>query len=220
MIKLFIVIGLLLSIEANAEPLIRIAILDTGLNNQKQYKLCKSGHYDATTGKNEVGVDNIGHGTMIATILMRNIRYRNYCFVIYKYINIRADIQIIQNILTELKHIAKNKVDYMNYSSDGPVANQVEHDLLKEIIDNGTLVFISSGNDGKNLDKDCSTYPTCYKDLRIYRVGSRNVSYSNHGKIIDYVENGYYYIDGQLVTRGTSCAAPRALARVLNNRKR
>ena len=76
------------------------------------------------------------------------------------------------------------------------------------ILRTGADISVAAGNDGLDLDKKCSAFPSCYKKIinsrRFHVVGAINAKFSNFGSIVETYETG---IDvGSPMMSGTSQA--------------
>lgn len=214
---------LLLSLNSYADQ-IKIAIIDSGLNQSliDESTICKTGHYDFVSNTEIIGRDEINHGTPIAIILNKYIKNKNYCLLIYKIVsrnNKRGTISSL-NIYRALQAAKENGASYINYSITGTGFSQMEYDGLQEVKD--IKVFAAAGNEGKRLDStECHIYSACYGFKHVRAIGAidsneMRLSFSNYGKMVTDYQLGLHVIFGQEV-RGTSFAAPVALAKDINN---
>ncbi len=203
---------------AIAEPRFKIAILDTGYSYElaqgTRLKLCDSGHYDFKLNKAIVGVGS-PHGSRVGRILAEELKYVDYCAVIYQ-IETKPLVVSSYNIRRALLKAYAMNFTAINLSINGSYADQYENRTLSGVVANGTAVFVSAGNKETDLDKSCVTFPACYDVKGMFVVGALNygtidrASYSNYGTRINKWHSGQY-LYGPLDS-GTSFAVPRALS--------
>lgn len=195
MAKLFFKWLLLLSFIpfcAATQKTLKIAVIDTGLDlNDPRFKdiLCPYGHEDFTgKGLN----DNVGHGTHVVGLIKQYAEDSVYCLVILKYFDANNRNEIGSPYINALLALKKNNIDVVNLSSGGKTASPMERSIIKE---NSDITFIiAAGNDGSDLDKDCSYYPACYNLSNIITVGNLNGQLpndtSNYGNRVMFWEQG------------------------------
>lgn len=166
---------------------IKVAVIDTGLDitKAKNLKLCNEGHKDFT---GQGIMDTHGHGTNVAGIISEGNQNIDYCMIIIKYYNPESGNNI-DRFVASLLHVSKLDVDIVNISTSGTGKNNIERDIIRGLLDNGTIVNAAAGNSNKNLNKDCDHFPACY-DKRIFVIGNKG-NRSNYGsKVVDYVIDG------------------------------
>lgn len=181
----------------------RILIIDTGFSRPSiNVNLCPDGHFDFTNNTPTVGKDRVRHGTNIAEILA-NIP--NTCLVIYKAWPGHGDgyVALLPRVMKKLK---ASGIKYVNVSIVGNAPIPAEQNMFKELKD--VKIFVAAGNDSLDLDKNCNSYPACYRWDNIYTTGSKD-AFSNHGSVVKYIDDSYY--NGG---RGTSYASPRTLRKI------
>lgn len=208
-------------------PRYRIGIIDTGYNPEKAtttapIKLCKSGHYDYMTKTENLAYVH-RHGTMIMNLIAEKLKDVDYCFVVYQIMSDGSLTAATEDIASALLKAASAKLTAVNISLNsgkGESAYDEKEELAyKAATANGVVVFLASGNAGVKLNKKCDWYPVCYgphKNLVI--VGGRQ--YENPKEVETLFNYGprisvyapSHYVDGDVLYRGTSYAAPRALA--------
>lgn len=184
--RTLVILGiLLLSIQLHSSPMIKVAVIDTGLqlSHFKDIKLCKSGHKDFT-GE---GFDDInGHGTNIAGLITKYAKNDNYCLIVIKAYSFKTNTKAY--ITEALTYAYKLGVNIINLSGGGQYPISKERQIVSRILNAKITLIVASGNDHLNLDKSCNFYPACY-DKRIYVIGSIG-KYSNYGKVVDQVIDG------------------------------
>lgn len=201
------------------EPRKKIVIIDTGLKLYDEGVipfLCKKGHRDFTgKGLN----DTHGHGTNIAYIIFNQVDPNEYCLVIAKYYtHSGVGNGNVANLVNAFEHAYFLKASFVNYSGGGRDEYQPEHDAIKRLIENGTKVVVSAGNEGWDLDIECNYYPVCYGFRKnFYVVGNidkfgKPFPSSNYGKVVKYWEHGW------VKAAGTDMLGTSQSAAVLTNK--
>jgi subtilisin len=198
---------------------IRMAVLDTGINNHisSKVRLCADGHKDFTTDSEKKGNtivikgkeyprDVVGHGTNVVNLIAQNVGDANYCIVVVKYFSKNA-ISNLGSYNRALKYLSDMDIDFLNISSTGNIHDMEEEMYIKKILDKNVVIIASAGNDGEFLG-DIKYYPAMV-DKRIVVVGSLdkrgNIStFSNYGPDVDAWELGEGYVTGGISFRGTS----------------
>jgi major intracellular serine protease len=189
---------LLLSVPAFATEPLRVAVIDTGLDlNDTRFTshLCSSGHWDFISRSNKI-FDINGHGTHVAGLIQQYAKDSNYCLIILKYYSeFNTTEQNIINSIKAFRRAAELKVDIVNYSAGGSVANASEENIL---FTNSQITYIvAAGNENKKLDcKVNSFYPGCYNLPNVINVGCLIKSkvrceFSNYGPLVKAWELGY-----------------------------
>lgn len=116
-----------------------------------------------------------------------------------------------------LKEAKELGVRFINMSFSGaPKPNMSEHTAIKDLASLGTKFTVSSGNQSLNLDT-VDVYPQSYsKTVKgMYVIGAFDVSKANRGSwVISNYSGKVKYQDREHV--GTSYAAPRYMAKLLN----
>lgn len=198
--------------EIKPEPY-RIAIIDTGMSyipfDTTYFKLCKDGHYDFSQKTATVGEDTIGHGSFVAALVNQRANTDNICFLVYKVFP-ATDREVVTKAMIKAYRAGAKA---MNLSlSIGMYSRHLER-VTKALTKRGVKLFVSSGNDGENLNKRCMIYPQCIKGAgpNLKLVGATNrfyepTKYSNYGMRLHVWHWGTI---GD--ARGTSFASPRAL---------
>jgi hypothetical protein len=231
-VLLVIVILVVLPWSANADQLIKIAILDTGYDAEyakqigaEPLKLCPTGHYNFDTSKAEVGFLNQRlfegrgkHGTVVASIIAENLKRVNYCAIIYQIYKTPTILNsAIANAITALKMMEKEGVTAVNMSYGGYEPHSEEFAVMNHLSNKGTMFFVAAGNDHKDLSKQCRYFPACYDILNKVTVGAKNYaglcSVSNYGKIVTYalgLPPAYLKLKEKVCA--TSYAVPNALS--------
>jgi subtilisin family serine protease len=198
---------------------VKIAVIDTGYTkpiNFDSVNLCDSGHFDATTDKEVVGLDsnfkNIqNHGTHVAHIIddkLRVLGKNKYCLVIFKIYG--EGNNVVESSIKALKRIKNSDIRYVNYSTAGEGYYTEEYQAIKDVLNRGVKIFAAAGNRSQSLDL-IKIYPAMY-DSRIFVVGNgmsnqERFFASNYGSYVKYWVNGMNILAGGYVKSGTSQAA-------------
>lgn len=192
---------------AYADDRIKIAIVDTGINvsrsDIKPY-LCHDGHYSSVD--TSPLVDVVGHGTNIASLIVRHVDVRRFCLVSIKFMNAQSSRR--DYYYMALHYLRGINVSYVNLSLHGDLKYSFEYRELKNLISKGVRISVAAGNESRNLDTICDAYPACYNFPTTYFhvVGAAKdgkVSrYSNFGKKVRFYENGTH--QGYPAMTGTS----------------
>ena len=196
LILLFVILS---TYNSYAETRIKIVVIDSGIS--KVYKnrpyLCKDG---IKTVLNDDGFDEVGHGTNVIGLIVKNMNIKKYCIVSIKTWSRKLTFSQIRRATIDSVMMASNyKTPYINISMAGGLNSIAELDFIKKIIDSGTTISVAAGNDGRKLDKlTCFTFPACYKyDLtpkqqkKFIVISSNTTEYPNTGDVVDY------YLDGK-----------------------
>lgn len=200
---------------------IRIAIIDTGFNLKYKSKvnLCRTGHYNFVTNKEEIGEDVIGHGTDLARVISTSkVDKKSYCLIIFKVMSHPyMDGDVIQNISRAIYASTEGGIDIINLAFEGGYPNSLELSALRIANKNKIKIFVPSGNSGKLLNylTKCDVYPACYKNLsNMYVIGALNKKGTrdktkNYGDpLVTLYVNGFSNITQQV---GTSISVANAI---------
>lgn len=217
-IYLMILVTLFSSIVLAKEP-IRIAIVDSGISTNLKVPLCPGLSKDFT-GNNSLE-DNVGHGTIISTLIHVFALKANYCQVVLRVFDkkdMKQDkfgqlgfVHSFQNMKSAIMYANSIKVQVVNLSVGGPGRDNEEYETYQRLLDKKVHVINAAGNEGKDLDKDCSWFPGCY-DSRIVMVGNlgpdnKPNSSSNYGQRVNaWIPGTNIKINDQIYT-GTSLSA-------------
>ena len=155
---------LLLPITAYSQ--IKIAIIDTGFNQsliKEHVTLCHAGHYDYTTKTPVIGFSHV-HGSIVSSILARNLKGLPYCLIQYQVSDSSNDLRISSfNIADAIIKATNSGAQFINLSLAGPQSSLVESQAIKYAISKGVTIFAAAGNDGHNIARpNCNVYPACY----------------------------------------------------------
>lgn len=150
------------------EPRVKVAIIDTGFfPNDRELKpfLCREKPYDPTDTNS---VDTNGHGTNIASTIVRGLDPTKVCIIPIKYY-LPGSSTNPNRMWTALFYVASRPdIKYVNLSSGGNGFKPVEKKHIKTILANKTYFVTCAGNEATNLNKDCNYYPACYAFLSPY----------------------------------------------------
>lgn len=195
-------------------PKFKIAIIDTGYNTsatniqKTRLKLCKTGHFNFVSGKDEIGTPTLLHGTIVGTVLAEELKDVDYCAVIY---TVQFD-NAAESVISALYKASSEQVVAVNASWSSYLKSVGEREALRDATRNAN-VFVAAGNDRMNLDYACLAFPSCFDIPKMHVVGAldpttgRRFGDSNYGTKVKEWFSGAF---GE--HHGTSFAAPRALA--------
>jgi subtilisin family serine protease len=203
----------------------RVAVIDTGIDSSVGH-ICETGHKDFSSTSLQ---DEVGHGTHVAGLIIKNAANSDYCLINIKFYNKKyTGAQNVKSMISSLQYAIDQKVDYINISGGGPQAEKEEQKLIQKALDMGIKIVVAAGNEGSDLSQNCNFFPACY-DSRLYVVGNleENGSISgssNYGRIVNYWQHGTNVISNlpnNKVGRmsGTSQAAAIFTGKLLNNSK-
>jgi subtilisin family serine protease len=200
-----------------------VAIVDTGMPPPMINKyLCDMPHYDLTG----FGItDHNGHGTNIAFIIANRMNIKTHCLLIIKWWDTEktsVGSALLAKAVKEYSALLDQiRPAYVNLSLSGEVYISYEANVLKGLVKSGSVVSVAAGNEGRNLDEACISYPACYNISapNFHVVGARNTAtgsieyYSNRGRIVTDYESGNACTFTQCFS-GTSQATAQATARL------
>lgn len=184
---------------------LKIAVIDTGLNNTYNIPLCKEGHKDFT---NTDLRDNHGHGTNISYLINEYAgKGVDYCQIILKVYDYKSSA-MVKNSIQAFEYLTNIDVDIINYSGGGRGADAIERAFIKRLLLQGKVLVVAAGNDGNNLNRDCNYYPACYDD-NIIVVGNgssqkQKEPTSNWGSVVDVWIDGVSKGPDEIKMTGTS----------------
>lgn len=197
-----------------SKKVIRVAVIDTGLD-LKKYKnlLCKTGHKDFTN----TGIkDRMNHGTLVVENIKKAAGNSNYCLIILKYYDQFSTVNNYMQALEEAIHL---KVDVVNYSGGGN--NLLLPELAAIELNPDIKFFVSAGNNGANLDENCFYYPACLNSPNMTVVGAmkgpEKANYSNYGLVVDEWEEGFATDEKGHISFGTSFSTPTATGKYIRS---
>jgi len=210
----------LASTRAKARPMYRIAVIDTGFTplpfDKTGTKLCKDGHYDYSTKRDKVGLDEIAHGSYVTYLINETAETKNICFMIYKVFGSEAAITDLGKAIDRARLYGAKAIN-MSVNMQG--FEHAVHLAYKKATQSGIKIFTAAGNSNKNLNNYCNEYPPCYNDIQknSYIVGAtdkfhQRERYSNYG-----IKVAVYDWGNIKEAHGTSFAAPRALGRYIKS---
>ncbi|MNO43550.1 Subtilisin E precursor [compost metagenome] len=211
---------------------IKIAVLDTGVSNQKDLNV-KSG-VSFIEGNTSYQDDN-GHGTHVAGTIAALDNKTGvigvapsadlYAVKVLDNRGMGSYSQVIQGV----EWAIQNKMNVISMSFGGLSPSQALHDVIKKANDNGILVVAAAGNRGAG--EETELYPALYSE--VISVGATSASnqiahFSSTGKELDIVAPGVEILstlnDGEYgILSGTSMAVPHvtgAAALLWSNNKK
>lgn len=156
--------------QADAAPLVRVAIVDTGLDLKDPrfaHVLCKSGHKDFTGD----GIkDYHGHGTHIAGLVRMYAGSAGYCLMIVKYYaeGVPGAINATREI-EAMTWAVSHGADIVNVSGGGPKSSAVEALLIHD--HPGVTFVVAAGNESQDIALS-PYYPASYGYGNMVVVGN------------------------------------------------
>lgn len=187
----------------------RIVVIDTAIHTEyiPNYNKLKCKDYDVLyADKNKAPVSDSDHGTSITYLVTKNLNSEVYCVTNIIWVNTYG-----YTYLAALRMAVSLKPHLMNLSLSGEETMYEERALLKKVLNNGTKVVVSAGNESRNLSSHCKSYPACYKmDLSVVGALSRDgtrLPTSNYGGPVTHWELGEMVWVGKYTISGTSPAA-------------
>lgn len=213
---------------ASAGPL-KIVVIDTGYTAPKvgdgypKPVFCRYGHADFTRGGITYGRiprDDMGHGTNVVHVIARYLGKapkNSYCIVVVKYYH--KDISQQDSMEADARSwrwALSLKPDVVNFSSAGKKYFDEESASVKKLLDRGSKVVVSAGNDGM-LGVG---YPAA-SDSRLVVVGAlkrdgKRLPRSNYGPGVTRWELGDNVCGGNICMSGTSQATAVATGKIVN----
>ena len=207
---------------------IRVVVLDTGLDiDDPRFKghICPNESRDFT-GKDLY--DRYGHGTHIASLILKNASTSNFCLIIVKWwIEENTRLKNMDNYKKAVDYVVSLNPNIVNMSLSGTEEIDNEEHMIKSLPN--TKFIVSAGNDGKDQKVQLS-YPAAltFQYRNVIVVGSLDVT-GNRYKSSNYGYPNMRWrkgenIDGYSVNRnltvkmsGTSQAAAQYTGEYIGN---
>lgn len=177
-----------------AQPRVKIALIDSGLNTQGlEPYLCENWNQDLT---GEGIKDTIHHGTTDAHLLTESIDPTKSCIIMFKYFS-SARLSFNTYMNQAISKAIDLGVQYINISAGGEDASALEKSLLATALSKGIRIVVAAGNSHAKLtDKSCNYFPACYgfSSPNFYVVGNGDgkqiFASSNYGPKVNAWEDG------------------------------
>ena len=190
----FLLLTLTLMIS-NAFSMERVYVVDTAIDFSgalKTYK-CENGHKSVIP--NFKG-DETAHGTMMSDVIIKGLSTDDLCIVSVKVFS-KNVVSTIKAVVDGLTYLKTQVPGIINMSFQGSIKSIAEEKVLKELLDLGFKLSLTSGNatkkfpKGLDLSKFCRAYPACYfKEKREgVRVSSNHVIGVNRGGPTTHYDN-------------------------------
>ena len=199
--------------RADTEARKKIVIIDSGINVTPSLRpyLCRAGSQDFTKRGLK---DESGHGTNIASIIVRSMDPKQECIAVMKfwYPGI-SDDDSVRNMHDALNLAVHTGPSFINISGGGVSESGDEREMLQHALDAGVVVVVSAGNEGQNLMVQCDYYPACYafksKNFHVVANGKgwATASTSNYSGPVTDEADGENVSGGGIKLSGTSQAA-------------
>lgn len=195
---------------------IHVAVIDTGVNVKLAHLyMCKDGHKDLTgKGLNDVH----GHGTNVAGVLAKTMNTNTHCLQIIKWYHDSSKMsepyQKLMEDALDTAHRYNAKYINMSLSGAGPIAS--EFALMSVLLSEGTEIYVSAGNNSRNLDVNCNAFPACYRFNypNFHVVGAYDVPVSNKGSWIEMEHGNNVEGFGVLMSGSSQATAVRLSKRL------
>ena len=179
------------TLEATKE--IKVAVIDTGVSGNDEVDIIdilpSNANY-SNSGEDYSSVDDNGHGTEIAEIILKN---SNAKILPIKIANKEGKSTVLSTYLG-IKNAIANNVDVINISMNTAESSKsaIITTAIKEATEKGIVVVVSAGNlksDVKNI-----TPANIDSAIVVSAMGKDNKisKYSNHGDTVDYTSYGVY----------------------------
>ncbi|MEY9141767.1 MULTISPECIES: S8 family peptidase [Mammaliicoccus] len=144
----------------------KVAILDTGINNERINNAFVTKKYDAINKRNQI-TTNSNHATQIASIITYG-KHKEKLIGISKTVSI-YDVKVLDDelggetdsIVNGINWSIKNDVDIINMSFGFQRYNKELHDVIKKAKKQGIILVGAAGN---NMD-DYSDYPARFNEV-------------------------------------------------------
>lgn len=222
--KFLIITFIILANTANAVTPNRVVIIDTGLDLEQlnQPYMCKD--YPAINvndSKNYIDNWPPKHGSAIVDYIGTRILGSIFCITLIK-IDITLEKDIVESTVKALQIAENLKPFFINMSWAGDVSSEKELTIIKRLLAGNTAIFVSVGNDGFDLDKNCNVFPACYKKTlpdelkkNYFVIGSNAFENSNKGSIVSFTDVDYKIIYKGRNIAGTSISSPMKMTQIL-----
>lgn len=147
--------------------------------------------------------DNDGHAQAVIGAILTKMDVHKYCIVMLKWFNKPNETTDYKSVVIRyLRYLNTiNDVHAVNMSIAGNANFDEEKRQLEKLANKGVKLVIAAGNNGINLDDDCSVFPACYR-VTPYVIGSTYPGIGNFGRVVAYKRHPFYM--GQT---GTSMSA-------------
>lgn len=181
--------------QAHSAELIQVAVIDSGYSTAANAPLCPRGHKNFSGFGTLIDEHPTRHGSNIAGLIAIEAGQTGYCIVVIKILH-KSPTATIRAYINALKEVYDQGYKIVNISFAGPAPDKEEADLLRQLLDRGTTIFVAAGNNGTHLNPvQCTVFPACV-DPRLIVVSDPVLPQANKGPIVDL------YIDGQNKTAG------------------
>lgn len=172
--EIIILISLMFGTTLNAKE-VRIGVIDE-FESTPKVKLCKPMIKLLDYGRS--------HGNEIVEEIEKKSKIE-HCYILIHAMSYKSD-----KTTEALRLMNEEQIDILNLSLSGWGSNESEKQEIDKLVSKKTLIVVSSGNEGFNLDSFCRIFPACYGNQLIV-VGSKNTK-GNTGKVVDLYYDGKY----------------------------
>ena len=142
-----------------------IMVIDTGLNMTKEIEpyVCEAGHKSYIFGQKALE-DHNGHGSNVAGLIAKGMNPKKQCLVIVKFWDQDMNgVDTIELVREALRYAIALKPAFINMSLTGRTPDHLEMRYVNKLISMGVNIAVAAGNENRDLDKSCRSFPACYK---------------------------------------------------------
>lgn len=193
---------------------LKVAVIDTGIEAEylNNANLCLSGHKSFV---DDTITDYMGHGTNVVGLINTHAKGADYCLIVIKFANRRLATSNATNFIKALEYIKELKPDIVNISVSGPEPITKEKHIIKQLLDRNIKIVVAAGNEERNLNISCKSYPACY-DERLWVISAFDISEANTGAIVDAYLTGKEQTAYNITLSGSSQAAAIFTGKLVN----
>ncbi|OFZ21521.1 MAG: hypothetical protein A2202_08840 [Bdellovibrionales bacterium RIFOXYA1_FULL_36_14] len=149
---------------------VTVAIIDSGIDITHPYLRPNL----ILNNENKSLDDTLGHGTHVAGII-KSVFPKVKILPIKYYDENATGKENLEKTIEAIQYAIKMKVDIINYSAGGDGASLRERQALEQAQEQGILVVVAAGNNGRNIDLAFNHYyPANYNLSNILTVVNHN----------------------------------------------
>lgn len=163
MTKVLLLLVLFIPILSLADN-IKVLVIDTGVQGENsEFKPFIKEKPDQNYQ------DQHGHGTHVAGLITKDVCKQVELISCKAFYIKEFDENLYLNCL---RSAISKKVNFINFSGGGTAQIPGEHYLLKELSQKGVKIIVATGNNNRDLKKNCNYYPACYTIANLVPVGA------------------------------------------------